>query len=160
MDKVVLFAVNRDGKAEITHACRQLPDGTWSSKLGSLPLIRHLKPDDVAGPTYGAPVRGVRARQGEVTGGRHSARSRARSSRSRTAVVGSTSADGAAPSPISSGRSSGSAARQAVAAADQVGVERDHVEQGAEAELLLDQPPDGPALRPDSFGSKNSSHGS
>jgi len=32
-----------------------LPDGSWSSKLGSLPLIRHLRPDDVAGPTYGAP---------------------------------------------------------------------------------------------------------
>jgi hypothetical protein len=55
IDKVVVFAVSRDGKAEITHACKQLPDGSWSSKLGSLPLIRHLRPDDVAGPTYGLP---------------------------------------------------------------------------------------------------------
>jgi hypothetical protein len=64
VEKVVLFAVSRDGKVEITHACRQLQDGSWSSKLGSLPLIRHLKPDDVAGPTYGAPyVTYVRSKQ-------------------------------------------------------------------------------------------------
>lgn len=55
VEKVVVFAVYKDGKTEITHACRQLPDGSWSSKLGSLPLIRHLRPDDVAGPTYGSP---------------------------------------------------------------------------------------------------------
>jgi hypothetical protein len=55
VEKVVVFAVERDGRMEVTHACKQQPDGTWSSKLGSLPLIRHLRPDDVAGPTYGAP---------------------------------------------------------------------------------------------------------
>jgi hypothetical protein len=55
VEKVVVFAVSREGRVEVTHACRQLPDGTWSSKLGSLPLIRHLRPDDVAGPTYGSP---------------------------------------------------------------------------------------------------------
>jgi hypothetical protein len=55
IEKVVLFAYSKDGKVEITHACRQLPDGSWSSKLGSLPLIRHLRPDDLAGPTYGSP---------------------------------------------------------------------------------------------------------
>jgi hypothetical protein len=55
-DKVVLYA-RRDGEGgvELTHAARQLADGSWSSKLGSLPLIRHLHPDDVAGPAYGVP---------------------------------------------------------------------------------------------------------
>lgn len=55
VEKVVLFAISRNGRTEITHACRQMPDGSWSSKLGSLPLIRHLRPDDVSGPTYGVP---------------------------------------------------------------------------------------------------------
>jgi len=56
LEKVVLFAVSREtGSIEITHASRQQTDGSWSSKLGSLPLIRHLKLDDVAGPTYGSP---------------------------------------------------------------------------------------------------------
>jgi len=55
VEKVVLFAASRENKIEITHACRQMPDGSWSSKVGSLPLIRHLRPDDLAGPTYGSP---------------------------------------------------------------------------------------------------------
>ena len=67
---------------------------------------------------------------------------------------------GAGPSPIRSGRSSAVGGGQAVAAADEGRVERDHVEQGAEAELLLDQPADRAAFGPGSVGSKNSSHGS
>ncbi len=65
-DRVVLYARGReDGGADVTHAARQLRDGSWSSKLGSLPLIRHLHPDDVAGPSYGVPwVMYVRARPG------------------------------------------------------------------------------------------------
>jgi hypothetical protein len=56
VEKVVVFALRKEGGgAEVTHASRQLPDGSWSSKLGSLPLIRHLKLDDVSGPTYGSP---------------------------------------------------------------------------------------------------------
>lgn len=55
VEKVVVFALVRDGRLEMTHAARQNPDGTWSSKLGSLPLIRHLRPDDLSGPTYGQP---------------------------------------------------------------------------------------------------------
>ncbi len=56
LDKVVLYAMRRpDGSIALTHAALQLRDGSWSSKLGSLPLVRHLHPDDVAGPSYGVP---------------------------------------------------------------------------------------------------------
>ena len=55
-DKLVLYGKKKAGGGiEVTHIARQLADGSWSSKLGSLPLIRHLRPDDVAGPTYGVP---------------------------------------------------------------------------------------------------------
>jgi hypothetical protein len=55
-DKVLLYAIRRsDGSIQPTHASLQLSDGSWSSKVGSLPLIRHLDPNDLAGPTYGAP---------------------------------------------------------------------------------------------------------
>ncbi|MFO0844380.1 MAG: hypothetical protein U0797_18620 [Gemmataceae bacterium] len=53
-DKLVLYAKrNEFGEAEPTHCARQLADGSWSSKLGRLPLIRHLHPDDIDGGTYG-----------------------------------------------------------------------------------------------------------
>jgi hypothetical protein len=56
MEKIVLYGVRRsDGSGQPTHAAVQMSDGSWSSKLGSLPLIRHLHPNDVAGPSYGAP---------------------------------------------------------------------------------------------------------
>ncbi len=35
-----------------THAARQLPDGTWTSKLGGGILIAHDTPDAVAGGVY------------------------------------------------------------------------------------------------------------
>jgi hypothetical protein len=55
-EKILLYAIRReDGSIKPTHAARQMPDGSWSSKLGSLPLIRHLHPNDVSGPTYGQP---------------------------------------------------------------------------------------------------------
>jgi hypothetical protein len=54
-DKLVLYAKPNDfGVPEPTHSARQLPDGSWSSKLGKLPLIRHLHPDDIDGGSYGA----------------------------------------------------------------------------------------------------------
>ena len=57
VDKIVLYAKKgKDGKIEATHAARQLSDGSWSSKLGQLPLIRHLSPNDLNGPSYGTPV--------------------------------------------------------------------------------------------------------
>jgi type VI secretion system secreted protein VgrG len=55
-DKVLLYAIRKpDGSVRLTHAALQMPDGSWSSKLGSLPLIRHLHPGDVSGPSYGSP---------------------------------------------------------------------------------------------------------
>jgi len=55
--KIVLYGlVNDDGTVKCTHAARQEANGTWTSKLGKLALIRHLRPDDVTGPSYGEPV--------------------------------------------------------------------------------------------------------
>jgi hypothetical protein len=57
VEKVVLFAnVKANGVVECTHGARQLADGTWTSKLGQGPLIRHATPDSVAGPSYGRPI--------------------------------------------------------------------------------------------------------
>lgn len=57
VDKIVLFAIKGDdGKWKVTHQARQLRDGSWSSKLGKLPLIRHRSLAAVSGPTYGVPV--------------------------------------------------------------------------------------------------------
>jgi len=39
-----------------THAARQLPDGTWTSKLGKAEDIEHDTPDDVTGGVYGEVV--------------------------------------------------------------------------------------------------------
>jgi hypothetical protein len=56
--KVVLYAaLNPDATIRnVTHAARQEPDGTWTSKLGSLSLIRHATPEALRGPTYGTPI--------------------------------------------------------------------------------------------------------
>jgi hypothetical protein len=55
-DKIVLYG-KRSGKVwEPTHGARQLADGSWSSKLGLLPLIRHLEPEDLGGASYGVPI--------------------------------------------------------------------------------------------------------
>ncbi len=57
LDKIVLYAKkNKDGQIECTHGSRQLADGTWTSKLGQGPLIRHSTPGAVSGPSYGKPV--------------------------------------------------------------------------------------------------------
>ena len=56
--KVVLYAtVHPDASLhQVTHAAVQVPDGTWTSKLGQLPLIRHRTPYALRGPSYGLPV--------------------------------------------------------------------------------------------------------
>lgn len=55
--KIVLYGKNlEDGTVECTHAARQEPNGTYTSKLGKMALIRHLHPEDVDGPSYGRPV--------------------------------------------------------------------------------------------------------
>jgi hypothetical protein len=57
VDKIVLYGKrNPDGTWAATHGARQLADGSWSSKLGELPLIRHLDPNDVDGTVYGVPL--------------------------------------------------------------------------------------------------------
>ncbi len=61
--KIVLYAKIKyvDGRRviECTHGARQLADGTWTSKLGQLPAIRHWSPNSVNGAGangYGQPV--------------------------------------------------------------------------------------------------------
>jgi hypothetical protein len=57
LDKIVLYAKRgKNGNIECTHGARQLADGTWTSKLGQGPLIRHATPASVSGPSYGKPI--------------------------------------------------------------------------------------------------------
>ncbi len=66
LEKIVLYAKQgRNGKLECTHGCRQLTDGTWTSKLGAGPLIRHSSPHSLDGPSYGRPI-AVYVRQRKV----------------------------------------------------------------------------------------------
>lgn len=53
-EKVSIYA-DADGKP--THAARQLPGGTWTSKLGSLEDIEHNTLAQLHGQAYGAVVR-------------------------------------------------------------------------------------------------------
>jgi type VI secretion system secreted protein VgrG len=68
LQKVVVYAtLNPDATInEVTHAARQEPDGTFTSKLGQLPLIRHATPEDLRGPLYGLPI-AVYVRPAHVT---------------------------------------------------------------------------------------------
>ena len=61
-EKIALFArFDLDRKLLIpTHASRQLSDGWWTSKLGTLEDIKHEKAEDVNGPIYGTVVRFMR----------------------------------------------------------------------------------------------------
>lgn len=56
--KVVLYALTADDGTikEVTHAAVQDPSGTWESKVGQGPLIRHPTPESLNGPVYGEPV--------------------------------------------------------------------------------------------------------
>jgi hypothetical protein len=57
IEKIVLYAkIHKDGRIECTHGAKQLADGTWTSKLGGGPLVRHKTPNSVAGPSYGKPI--------------------------------------------------------------------------------------------------------
>ena len=51
-EKIVLFGSG----LLYTHAARQLPDGSWTSKLGKDVDIVHTTPEDVAGGIYGEVV--------------------------------------------------------------------------------------------------------
>jgi hypothetical protein len=57
-EKIVLYGkVDAYGRVtEFTHQARQLPDGSWTSKLGSLGQVRHTCPDALDGNSYGVPV--------------------------------------------------------------------------------------------------------
>lgn len=59
VQKVAVYAKKLpDGRLkEYTHAAVQEADGTWTSKLGSGPLIRHRTAEAVGGGTYGEVVR-------------------------------------------------------------------------------------------------------
>ncbi len=59
--KIALYA---DDSGRPTHAARQLADGAWTSKLGTLEDIVHATVDDVNGPVYGAPVQFMRRSTG------------------------------------------------------------------------------------------------
>lgn len=48
--KVALYV---DEQGEWTHAAVQLPDGSWSSKLGPDEDIRHQTPESLVGASYG-----------------------------------------------------------------------------------------------------------
>jgi hypothetical protein len=52
-EKVVIYV---NASRVPTHMARQLPDGAWTSKLGSYFDIQHSQPEDVEGPAYGSPV--------------------------------------------------------------------------------------------------------
>ncbi|MCP4349982.1 MAG: hypothetical protein GY795_31260 [Desulfobacterales bacterium] len=56
--KVTVYAIkNPDGSIKnITHGAIQDNYGTWESKLGGGPLIRHKTPNALNGPVYGEPV--------------------------------------------------------------------------------------------------------
>lgn len=53
------------GEIEVTHGALQDAEGRWTSKIGTEPLIRHNRVEDLAGPGYGEPIRVyARPRQG------------------------------------------------------------------------------------------------
>jgi type VI secretion system secreted protein VgrG len=56
VEKVVLYAKTVNGHLVATHQARQMPDGTWTSKLGKMAVIRHATPEALDGPDYGRPV--------------------------------------------------------------------------------------------------------
>jgi len=59
-EKVAIYT--RDDGAP-THAARQLPDGTWTSKLGRLEDIKHVSLDHLSGEAYGQPRAFLRRRR-------------------------------------------------------------------------------------------------
>ena len=64
-EKVALFANPDTGLP--THAARQLSDGWWTSKLGTLEDIEHEKAEDVSGPIYGTVFHFMRRVKAETT---------------------------------------------------------------------------------------------
>jgi len=63
-EKIALYA---DFTQRPTHAARQLPDGTWTSKLGRNVDIVHSDPRVLQGPEYGHVVQFMRRRKSSVS---------------------------------------------------------------------------------------------
>lgn len=60
MEKIVIYGLPPRGgnrEIEVTHGALQDARGRWTSKIGTQPLIRHDNLEDLAGPSYGEPVR-------------------------------------------------------------------------------------------------------
>lgn len=62
-EKIALFAHDKEGVAQPTHAARQLGDGKWTSKLGALEDIEHAQAENVAGDCYGKVTQFMRRAQ-------------------------------------------------------------------------------------------------
>jgi hypothetical protein len=56
VEKIVLYGKVVNGRTVATHQARQMADGTWTSKLGKMAVIRHATPNSLDGPDYGKPV--------------------------------------------------------------------------------------------------------
>jgi hypothetical protein len=71
VQKVALYASTfPDGSIkQITHAALQEPDGSWSSKLGDLPLARHADASALDESQYGIPVATYVRQRGAANGG-------------------------------------------------------------------------------------------
>ena len=54
IEKIALYAKGPAGIQEPTHAARQLQNGEWTSKMGTLEDASHDTPGDVEGPMYGS----------------------------------------------------------------------------------------------------------
>jgi hypothetical protein len=54
--KLALYAGLHIGSNAITHAARQLPNGKWTSKLGSCEDIEHTTVEALDGPSYGRAI--------------------------------------------------------------------------------------------------------
>lgn len=57
-EKVAIYG----NTAYYTHAARQLPNGTWTSKLGRMEDIEHNTPEVIAGGIYGEVVQYMKRR--------------------------------------------------------------------------------------------------
>jgi hypothetical protein len=63
-EKVAIFA---SGDGAPTHMARQLPDGSWSSKIGALEDIAHIDVNGVGGTDYGEVVAFLQRRKSAST---------------------------------------------------------------------------------------------
>ena len=52
IEKIAIYTLNNMPE----HAARQLPNGSWTSKMGDFEDIQHRNLNDVSGPFYGHPT--------------------------------------------------------------------------------------------------------